>query len=173
MTTTDFTTTITVAQSPQEVFDAINNPRGWWSEEIDGPTTKENDIFDYHFEDIHRCQIKIIESVPNKKVVWYVIDNYFKPGIFESEHTGSDDKTEWVDTKIVFEIDAIAGQTELRFTHLGLVPQYECYDACSNGWSHYITQSLHGLITTGNGQPNKTGAPMTETEEKIRETGKA
>jgi hypothetical protein len=82
MTTTDFTATISVDQTPKEVFNAINNVRGWWSEEIEGDTEKLDDVFNYHFEDIHRCQIKLIEVIADKKIVWLVMDNYFKPGIF-------------------------------------------------------------------------------------------
>ena len=78
MTTPDFTATLVVDQTPKQVFDAINNVRGWWSEEIEGGTNKLNDEFKYHYEDVHRCKMKIIELVPNEKVVWHVLDNYFK-----------------------------------------------------------------------------------------------
>src|SRR5688572_26475377 len=110
MTTSDFTTTILVDQTPHEAFNAINNVRGWWSEEIEGSTDKLNDEFKYHFEDIHRCQMKLVEVVPDKKVVWLVMDNYFKPGIFNesSPNLGTNkfanDKSEWTGTKISFEI---------------------------------------------------------------------
>lgn len=43
---------------------------------------------------------------------------------------------------------------QVRFTHAGLVPAYECYDVCSNAWGEYITGSLRKLITTGKGEPN-------------------
>src|SRR5512145_1483102 len=141
----DFTRTFTVDQTPREVFAAINNVRGWWSESIEGDTDKPGAEFHYHFQDIHRCHLKIIEFVPDKKVVWHVLDNYFN---------FTQDKTEWTDTKISFEISQNGGKTEVRFTHIGLVPLYECYDVCSDGWSTYINGSLHSLITTGKGQPN-------------------
>ena len=173
MSTADFTTTILVAQTPLAVFNAINNVRGWWSEEIEGGTDNLNDEFNYHFEDIHRCKIKITALMPGEKVEWLVLGNYFKPGIFNEApaalHNG---KSEWTGTKIIFEIEEKRNKTQVRFTHLGLVPEYECFDACSNGWSHYIGQSLLSLITTGKGQPNSTGKPMTTEEEKLH-AGKA
>ncbi|GAA3589337.1 hypothetical protein [Kribbella ginsengisoli] len=40
---------------------------------------------------------------------------------------------------------------EVRFTHLGLVPEVECFGACSTAWRHYVNGSLYSLITTGEG----------------------
>jgi activator of Hsp90 ATPase-like protein len=158
MTTTDFTTTILVDQSPREAFNAINNVRGWWSEEIEGSTGKLNDEFTYHFQDVHRCKMKLIEVIPNKKVVWLVMENYFK---------FTKDKSEWTGNKISFEITEKDGKTQIRFTQLGLVPEYECYDICQNAWSTYIQKSLRSLITTGKGMPNGKDKPQTENEKKL------
>lgn len=159
----DFTTILLVDQTPEEVFNAINNVRAWWSEEIEGSTDQVNDVFTYHYEDIHRCQIKLIEVIPNEKVVWLVIENYFN---------FTKDKSEWTGTKISFEISKKGEQTQIRFTHLGLVPEYECYDICRDAWSNYIHNSLRSLITTGKGQPNSTGNPRTADEKKLSEEGK-
>ncbi len=49
MKTSDFSTTLLVDQTPKEVFDAVNNVRGWWSEEIEGRTDKLNEEFKYHY----------------------------------------------------------------------------------------------------------------------------
>jgi ketosteroid isomerase-like protein/uncharacterized protein YndB with AHSA1/START domain len=143
----NFTTTLMVDQSPKQVFNAITNVRGWWSEEIEGNTEKLNDEFTYHYQDVHRCKMKLIEVVPDKKVVWLVLDNYF---------SFTKDESEWKNTKVVFEISKKGNQTQLVFTHEGLVPAYECYNACVSGWTQYIQRSLLSLITTGKGQPNTT-----------------
>ncbi|HEX6430988.1 MAG TPA: SRPBCC domain-containing protein [Niastella sp.] len=157
MTTTDFTTTILVNETPEAAFNAINNVRGWWSEEVEGSTDKLNAVFNYHFEDIHRCKMKIIELVPGKKVVWEVMENYFN---------FTKDKSEWTGTKIIFDISKQDNKTQIRFTHQGLVPDYECFEVCRDAWSTYIKISLRNLISTGKGEPNATGKPQTEDEKK-------
>ena len=145
MATVNFTTTIVVDQAPEKVFNAINNVRGWWSEEIEGSTEKLNDEFTYHYKDVHISKMKLIEVIPNEKVVWLVMDNQFN---------FTKDKSEWKGNKIIFEITEKNNKTRLQFTQLGLVPAYECYDICRDAWSNYINNSLRSLITTGKGQPN-------------------
>ncbi|TDF94689.1 SRPBCC family protein [Paenibacillus piri] len=140
-----YSTAFTVDQSPEEVFAAINNVRGWWSEEIEGKTDEIGE-FKYHYRDIHRCTIQITELVPDKKVVWHIADNYFN---FVK------DKNEWIDTDIVFEIEKKGGEAEVRFTHVGLSPVDECYEICSDAWGTYIRGSLRDLIATGKGKPNQ------------------
>lgn len=64
------------------------------------------------------------------------------------------DKSEWNDTDIVFDISETRGKTDVRFTHHGLVPQYECYESCSNAWGMLINGNLRNLIATGERQPD-------------------
>lgn len=136
----DFTTTIVVDQTPKQVFAAINNPQNWWSGEINGNTTKLNDEFTYRYKDLHFSKQRIVEMIPGQKVAWLVT---------ESSINYAEDKKEWTGTKIVFEISEQDNKTRLRFTHLGLDPDIECFDSCSSSWSQLIGQALFALITTG------------------------
>jgi Activator of Hsp90 ATPase homolog 1-like protein len=145
MSNQSYNATITVEQSPKEAFDAIRNVRGWWSEEVTGGTSKVGDKFKYHYQDAHKCTMKLVELIPNKRVAWLVTDNYFS---FIA------DKTEWKGTKVVFDIAKKGAKTEVHFTHEGLVPAYECYNVCSDAWSSYIRGSLKSLIANGKGSPN-------------------
>jgi hypothetical protein len=136
---------ITVDNTPEEAFAAINNVRGWWSGDIAGGTEKLGDVFTYRYQDLHYSKQKITESIPGKKVVWQIVDsqlNFIK------------NKTEWNGTQVVFEIGRKGDKTEVRFTHEGLVPDHECYTDCSDAWGSYIKGSLKKLITTGKGEPN-------------------
>ncbi len=141
----NYKTAITTGKNPKQVFDAINHPSAWWSEEITGGTENLNDEFSYHFRDVHICRIKLAEVVPEKKVVWQVLENYFN---FVR------DQDEWKNTQVIFEITEEDGKTRVDFTHLGLVPGMECYSICQDAWTGYITGSLKDLIVTGKGHPN-------------------
>ena len=141
----NFTTTISVDQTPEEVFAAINNVHGWWSGDIEGHTDKLGAEFTYRYKDVHRSKQKVAELIPGKRVVWHVL---------ESDLSFVTHKSEWNSTDIVFDISEKDGKTEVRFTHVGLVPQYECYGGCSNAWGNVITGNLRNLITTGKAQPD-------------------
>ncbi len=142
----DLTVSFTVDQTPEEVFAAINNVRGWWSGEIDGDTDKAGAEFTYRYKDIHYSKHRITEFVPGKRVVWLVLDGYLN---------FTENKTEWTGTEITFDISRLGDKTEVRFTHVGLIPESECFGACSNAWGSYINGSLKSLIATGQGRPNQ------------------
>jgi uncharacterized protein YndB with AHSA1/START domain len=140
-----FTNAFTVDQSPEEVFKAITNVRGWWSGEVDGDTDKIGGEFTYRYKTFHKSTQRVTELVPAKKVVWHVSD---------AELTFFKDKKEWIGTDIIFEITRKEGKTELRFTHVGLVPTFECYGDCSGAWGALVGGNLRNLITTGKDQPD-------------------
>jgi hypothetical protein len=141
----NYTVTFMVDQTPDAVFDAINNVRGWWSGEIQGDTDKLGAEFTYRVPDLHYSKQRITEFIPGYKVVWRVLD---------ANLTFVKDKAEWKGTDIVFEIATEGDKTEVRFTHLGLAPTYECYDTCSNAWGLLVIGNLRNLITTGKAQPS-------------------
>jgi hypothetical protein len=145
MNSPDFTTSFTVQQSPEEAFAAINNVRGWWSGEIEGSTDELGAEFTYRYQDLHRSKQQITELVPGSRVAWHVLDGYL--GFVN-------DRTEWTGTDITFDISRNGDQTEVRFTHVGLVPDYECFENCSSAWGFYINSSLRNLIAAGKGDPN-------------------
>ena len=141
----NLTHTIAVDQTPEEALAAINNVRGWWSGDLEGSTEKLGDIFTYRYQDIHYSKQHITEFVPGQKVVWHVLDAYLN---------FTEDPDEWVGTDVTFEVARKGDQTEVSFSHLGLVPEFECFDKCSNAWAFYMNSSLRNLIATGQGAPN-------------------
>ncbi len=137
----DYTATIEVAQSPKQVFDAINDVTNWWSKDFEGSSTKLHDEFIINHPGQHYSKQKLIEVIPNKKIIWLVTEsnmNWLKK-----------DQSEWTNTKMIFDISTNGNKTILQFTHEGLFPEKECYNMCSKGWDIVIKDWLQHRITAG------------------------
>ena len=140
----NFSTTLIVDQTPEEVFDAIRDVRNWWSgyysEEINGKTEKLNDEFSFRAGNgAHYSKQKLVEVIPNKKIVWLITD---------SELSFLENKDEWTGAKVTFDISTRDNKTHLTFTHDGLTPDIECYNSCAPAWSQYLQNKLLPLITS-------------------------
>lgn len=94
---------------------------------------------------MHLCKIKLIEIGPDKKLVYHILDDHFN---------FIQDKTEWIDTKLKFEITTEGDNTKVKFTHEGLNPSHECYKVCHDSWGNYINKSLYRLIMIEKGMLN-------------------
>ncbi|MEV6412443.1 SRPBCC domain-containing protein [Kribbella sp. NPDC051718] len=159
----DYSTSFTVEQSAEEVYAAVLNVSAWWTGEIEGRADEVGGEFAYRHLPQHYSLQRVSELEPGRRVVWQVVDSRLA---FVSE------PSEWTGSQIVFDIAAAgsdpehvgdagsdaehvrAAGTELRFTHVGLVPDVECFGACSTAWRHYVNGSLRSLITTGEGLPD-------------------
>ncbi|WP_434444574.1 SRPBCC family protein [Lentzea sp. E54] len=140
-----YSTSYAVEKSPDEVFAAVLDVRAWWTGEIEGLADEVGAEFTYRHPPQHYSRQRVTALEPGRRVVWQVTDSDLS---FVSE------PAEWTGSEIVFDIVPAGDGAELRFTHVGLVPDVECFDACSAGWSHYVNGSLRSLITTGQGLPD-------------------
>ena len=137
----NFTATIEVSKSPQDVFNCIKEVSKWWSTDFEGNSAELNNEFVICHPGAHYSKQKLIEVVPDKKVVWLVT---------ESELDWLEkDKAEWTNTKMIFDITAKGDKTVIHFTHEGLVPEKECYNRCQQGWNMVIKERLFNFITEG------------------------
>jgi uncharacterized protein YndB with AHSA1/START domain len=145
MTHSSYTTSFTVDRTADQVFDAINDVRSWWMTKVEGDNRAVGDEFSYRVPGVHFCTMRVTELRPGERVVWQVVDNHM---------SFIEDQSEWLGTEIRFELSEKDGATELRFTHDGLVPSYECFDICRNAWTFYVGESLRSLAATGEGEPS-------------------
>jgi Activator of Hsp90 ATPase homolog 1-like protein len=141
----DYQKTISVNASAEEAFQKISEVNKWWSASFKGSAKKLNDVFSVHFGETY-VDFKVVEAVPNKKVVWLVTDCNLH---------WINNKTEWKDTKVVFELFPQKEKTKVIMTHAGLVPEVECYKDCKVGWDFYIEKSLSKLLTENKGLPDQ------------------
>jgi hypothetical protein len=140
----DYRSEFSANSTPEEVFDKITRVQEWWSKNFEGNSKKVNDVFTVRFPSGDMYKIRIAEIDPNMKIIWDVIDAY--QGWVKNT-------SEWKGTKIVWEIGREKNGVSVKMTHVGLVPQIECFDRCSSGWNYLMQKSLSKFLTEGKGLP--------------------
>jgi hypothetical protein len=140
----DYQTSISVNATAKEAQEAINNVSEWWTKNFEGNANKLNDKFTVRFGKTF-VDFKISEVVPDKKIVWSVTDCYLD---------WLNDKKEWNNTDIVWEISGNGKATKIDMIHVGLVPEIECYNDCRKGWNFFVNESLLKLLNEGKGLPD-------------------
>ena len=135
---------ITVNTSADETMRRISQVNHWWKKDFSGKAEKQGDKFTVPFGELNGetsfVDFVVSELVPGRKAVWKVTNCYLP---------WFSDKTEWNNTEVVFELSEANGKTKLDFTHIGLVPEVECYTACEQGWNGHIGRDLAGFINNG------------------------
>lgn len=140
--------TILFDKSAITIYDALTKSiTKWWTTDFEGVSNIQGQTFTIRFGTNVFKTMRVEELITGKRVVWVVTDSLID--IPELKN-----KTEWISTKIVWEISTVNDKTEVHLTHYGLTPQVECYNICESGWQNF-TQSLAAFVITGNGNPFK------------------
>lgn len=147
MTAQDYSATITANLTAAAAAERINRVADWWTAGFTGASEQVGDEFSVRWGETF-VNFTVVEYVPAKRIVWRVTDCNL---LFV------EDKKEWKNTEVVFDISSDGGATTVTMMHAGLEPAVECYEACSKGWNFFIKESLQKLLTENQGMPDRVG----------------
>lgn len=139
---------ITTLATAQKVYKSLTGEiPHWWTEMFEGSARREGDQFTVRFGTAVFKTMQVEALTEDKKVAWRVTDTLI-------DLPELNNKTEWLGTEIIWDIAEAQGKTVLTLTHIGLIPEIECYAICENGWRTFVN-SLVQFLETGTGQPFK------------------
>jgi hypothetical protein len=110
----NYSVEIELAKTADDVFDHLIDLPKWWPEKFDGESIKLNSEFVFRTGDSHYSKNKVIEFVPDKKLVWLATAGIRKT-----------DSYDWTGTKFIFELTPRGNNTLLKFTYDGVVLENE------------------------------------------------
>ncbi|MBC3845412.1 SRPBCC domain-containing protein [Winogradskyella echinorum] len=130
----DYKKQIMVQSNAKTVFNALTeNIHLWWSQTSES-SQKTDGQFTVTFDNGYWWTFKILEFVPNTKLVWQCI-------------AGEPDfNKEWIGHILHWQIKEEDSKTTISFHQTGLTPQIDCYDVCSRTWDMFITEKLKAFV---------------------------
>ena len=117
----------------RRVFDAlttIDGLRSWWVSNAEGNPARGG-VIDFRF-----CRMRVLESMPDRKVQWQCISG----------------PPEWIDTEVTFDLQWKEEQTFVLFKHARWKEPVEFMSHCSTKWASFLF-SLRDFLETGRGRP--------------------
>jgi hypothetical protein len=108
---------------------------GWWTPETQAKP-EVNSVLRFGFGSRYFKEMKAVELIPEKKVVWKCI-------------TGTE---EWIGTIVQFDLQKDDKKTQMYFSHNGWEQQTPMFSQCSYDWAMFL-RSLKKLSETGKGLP--------------------
>jgi uncharacterized protein YndB with AHSA1/START domain len=127
-----------IKASPSDVYNALATCEGlsdWWTTTTHGDS-KVGGIIEFRFGPLGGFDIRVLDLVPGKYVLWQVVD-------------GPED---WIDTSISFDLRQEDDYTILLFKHQGWRKPVEFMHHCSTKWGTFL-MSLKSRLETGKGAP--------------------
>jgi hypothetical protein len=139
-----YRTTIQSSITPGEALRRIGEVWRWWAKDVDGAASTVGDLFTVRFASGDRYTLRVAELEPAERVVWDVTDAF---------QGWVDNPTEWVGTRIVWTVSPRPDGTSVQLEHVGLVPDLQCFERCTGGWTYLVHDSLAAYLAGGSGQP--------------------
>jgi len=109
-----YSVSIELEKSAECVFGHLVDLSRWWPEDFAGEGIGPGVEFVLEMGDSHYSKNKVIEFVPNEKLVWLTTESIRKP-----------DNYDWSGTRMIFELNPRGNSTLLKFTYDGAVLQGE------------------------------------------------
>jgi hypothetical protein len=138
--TANYTVEIEVEKSPNDVFNNLINLKKWWPEDFEGEDIRLNSEFIFTTGDSHYSKNKVIEFVPNEKLVWLATESIRKTDNFD-----------WTGTKMIFELTPKDNYTIVKFTYDGVVLENES-DRLVQICDMTLKEMFYKFISNGKGK---------------------
>jgi uncharacterized protein YndB with AHSA1/START domain len=124
--------------TPEKVYDAltkVDDLAGWWTDETTG-SGEVGGVLEFRFPPIGGFDMEVLETVPNERVSWRVVDG----------------PEEWIGTTVDWDLRQDGDWTIVMFAHRGWREPVAFMHHCSTKWATFL-MSMKSLLETGAGAP--------------------
>lgn len=150
-TNADYQRMIDVKATPIQAYEAVTSGfKEWWTDP-ETPLSRMGDVATFRFPPKDSSwTFRPVTLEPHRLVEHECVGaQHVHDGLPESI------RTEWLGTKMRFEITPTEAGSRIVFTHEGLKPALDCFEVCEAGWDFFILESLRSYLNGEDGKPHR------------------